>query len=91
MKKILLSLFYSFWYFFAKTWTGGVILICVIPILPSLLLCLIFPNFMLGKNENSTGIAGCFVLISLLLSGYTFKYLSIFNNWLEKEYEKHTK
>ena len=90
MEKLLLNLFHPIWFFFAKTWTGGVVLICLIPVLPSLLLCLIFPDLMLSRNDNSTGIVGGFVLISLLLSGYTFKYLSIFNNWLEGKYGKHT-
>jgi hypothetical protein len=88
MKRALFTIIYPFWFFFAKTWLGGVLMICLIPMTPALLIGLIFPNVMNVTGEEATGIGGGLAILSLLLSPFIAMPLMAFGYHLERHYEK---
>jgi hypothetical protein len=88
MKRVLFTIIYPFWFFFAKTWLGGVLMICLIPMTPALLIGLIFPNLMNMTGEEAKSFAGGLAIFSLLLSPFIAMPLMVFSDYLETHYEK---
>ena len=88
MKRALFTIIYPFWFFFAKTWFGGVLMICLVPMTPALLISLIFPNIMNTTGEEAKSIGGGLAIFSLLLSPFIAMPLMALGVYLESHYEK---
>ena len=88
MKKVLLTIIYPFWFFFAKTWLGGVTMICLVPITPALLLSLIFSSIMKSTGEEAKNLGMGLAMFSLLLSPFIVVPLVTFGYYLESNYQK---
>ena len=85
MKQILLTPLYPFWFFFSKTWFGGVLLICFLPVSIGTIICL----FMLEiSGGNSQGIGMFGAIVSIPLSFVFAIPLFKMGCYLEKHYEK---
>ena len=88
MKRVLFTIIYPFWFSFAKSWVGGVLMICLVPMTPALLIGLIFPSIMNTTGEEAKDIGGGLAIFSLLLSSFVAMPLMSFGWYLEKHYEK---
>ena len=88
MKQILFTPLYPFWFFLAKTWLGGVLMICLIPMTPALIIGLLMPDLMNDTGEGAQDIGIGFGMFSLLLSPFFAMPLMLLGAYLEKYYEK---
>jgi diacylglycerol kinase len=88
MKRVLFTIIYPFWFFLAKTWLGVVLMICLVPIIPALLIGLVFQSIMNTTGEEAKDIGGGLAIFSLLLSPFIAMTLMSFGWYLEKHYEK---
>lgn len=86
MKQILFTVVYPFWFFLAKTWLGAVLIICLVPLIPALVIGLLIPSLMNVTVEEAKGVV--LVILNLLLSPFFAIPLMVFSDYLERHYEK---
>ena len=87
MKKILLTTLYPFWFFFAKTWFGNVMMIpmALAPLL--ILIHLIFPDLLMTTGEEAEGIGNGVGILTLLSSPFTGMMFMTIGDKLQANYE----
>ena len=88
MKRILFTVVYPFWFFLAKTWLGGVLMICLVPLMTALVICLLIPSIMDATGEKAKDIAGGMAILSILLSPFFAMPLMALGYYLERHYKK---
>jgi hypothetical protein len=86
MKKIILSFIYPFWFFFAKTWLGNVMMIPITLLPIPLLVYLIFPDLMMETSEDAKGIGIGIGMLSLLCSPFVGVLFETISYKLESKY-----
>ncbi len=88
MKKILLTTLYPFWFFFAKTWFGNVIMIPIALALIPILIYLIFNDSLIESPEyvQSTGIGA--TILTLLSSPFSIVFFMCISGKLESNYHR---
>lgn len=82
MKKTLLTVLYPFWFFFAKTWFGNMMMIPISLAPLPILIHLIFPDLMTTTGEEAVGV------LTLLCSPFTGMMFITIGYKLETNYEK---
>ena len=87
MKKVLFTLIYPFWFFLSKTWIGGVLMICLVPVIPAVLINLIFPNIINFTKEEAERIGLGIAIFCLLISPFTGMLLMRLGFYLESHYD----
>ena len=88
MKRILFTVVYPFWFFLAKTWLGGVLVICLVPVIPALIIGLLLPELMNTTGEEAMYIGQGLVVVSILLSPFVAIPLLKLGWYLESHYDK---
>jgi hypothetical protein len=88
MKKILLTILYPFWFFFAKTWFGNIMMIPIALSPIPILIHLIFPDAMMTTGEEGESIGTGVGVLTLLCSPFTGGMFIIIGDKLEINYEK---
>lgn len=88
LTKIILTIIYPFWVFFAKTWLGNVIMIPVsLSVLP-ILIFLIFPELNdVTETEEKQGIGVGIGILSILLSPFSAMLFLIISGLLKTSFE----
>ena len=87
MKKILLTTLYPFWFFFAKTWLGNVMMIPIALAPLPILIHLIFPDLLMTTGEEAEGIGIGVGILTLLCSPFTGMMFMTISDKLETNYE----
>ena len=87
MKKILLTALYPFWFFFAKTWFGNLMMIPIFLAPLPILIHLFFPHLMMTTGEESEGIGIGIGILTLLCSPFTGMMFNTIGDKLEINYE----
>ena len=88
MKRILFTAVYPFWFFLVKTWMGGVLMICLVPLMPALVIGLLIPSLMDVIGEEAKDIGVGMAILSLLLCPFFAMPLMALGDYLERYYEK---
>jgi len=88
MKKTLLTILYPFWFFFAKTWFGNMMMIPITLAPLPILIHLIFPDLMMTTGEEAEGIGIGVGILTLLCSPLTGMMFMTIGDKLETNYEK---
>jgi hypothetical protein len=89
IKMIIFTLVYPLWFFLAKTWLGGVLMIGLIPLTMLFIIWLIFPDLMNDvSQEEAKGIGGGMAIFSILCSPIFIIPLVIIGRYLERHYEE---
>lgn len=88
MKKILLTVLYPFWFFFAKTWVGNVMMIPIVLAPLPILIHLAFPDLIMITGEEAKGIGIGLGILALLCSPFIGMIFMSIGDKLEINYEK---
>lgn len=88
MKRILFTILYPFWFFLAKTWLGTVLMICIIPVTPALIINALLPELINSTLEENKDTAVGLAIFSLLISPFFAMLLMEIGDYLEKHYKK---
>lgn len=89
MKKLILTIIYPLWFFFAKTLVGNVVWGYVIMSLPALALILINPEILMqDTSSEKDDLAHGLGFFSLMLSPFTLSLSMKINDYLIDSYEK---
>ncbi len=88
MKRMLFTVVYPFWFFLAKTWLGGTLMMCSVPLMPVLVIYLSVPSLMDMTGEESKDIGMCIAIPSLLICPFFAIPLIWLGNYLESHYKK---
>lgn len=88
MEKILLTILYPFWFFFAKTWFGNIMMIPISLAPLPILIHLIFPDLLMTTGEEAEGIGIGIGILTLLCSPFTGMLFMMIGDNLETNYEK---
>lgn len=88
--KILLTIIYPFWYFFAKTWFGGVMFMCLVPMSPVCIMAALFPNMFKGvNNDDSKSLLVVIGILIMLLSPFVFCRLMSISDYIVEKYKSY--
>lgn len=87
MKQILFTIIYPFWFFFAKTWLGNIMMIPISLTPIPILINVIFPTLIKTTNPEAETIGIGIAILSLLFSPFIACFFMIISNTMEEYYE----
>lgn len=87
-EKVLLKIIKPFWFFFYKTWIGGILIMILTLFIPIILISLILPNIMHLKGDEAKGIGQGLGIFSIMLSPFIAMPLITIGDYLNCQYNK---
>ena len=89
MKRVLLTIIYPFWFFFAKTWFGNIFMIPIVFTPVPILFWVTFPELLATTEyEEAQGIGTGTGVLSLICSPFVGGFFMVISSKLESNYKK---
>jgi len=88
MKKIILSIVYPIWFFFAKTWLGGLVMIPIVIMPVPTVVSVVCPESIPTSKEAAEGLGYIVTLVAFICAIPVAGLLMDLSDRMEDEYKK---